>query len=313
VSGLGRLRPRRLKRSDRPPTTRRGTIAKIEITHPDKVLFPRDGYTKADMIAYYRAVARVMLPYTRKHPLAMLRFNQGIDGERFFHKQAPKHFPDFIERVEVPKAKGTTVYPVCNNVEALLYIANHNCIEYHLLPVLTDDLRHPDRMVFDLDPSSEDFGEVKDAARWLRELLDEVGLPSFVMTSGSRGLHIWVPLDGTSNVDEVTQFAQRTASALASRHPDTLTTEFSKDDRGSRIYIDVGRNAPAQHAVAPYSLRAKDGAPVATPIEWDELDDSHLTPRRYTLANVPQRVAELGDAWKGIRRRAHSLATVTPL
>jgi bifunctional non-homologous end joining protein LigD len=282
-------------------------MADTRITHPEKVLFPRDGYTKADMIEYYDTVAEVMLPYMKGHPLAMLRFNKGIDGERFFHKQAPDYFPDFIERVEVPKAKGTTRYPVCNNAEALLYIANHNCIEYHLLGVRADDLRHPDRMVFDLDPSTEDIDEVKEAARWLRELLDEVGLMSNVMTSGSRGFHIYVPLDGKSTVDEVIEFADACAKILVDRHPDTLTTEFSKEDRGSRIYVDVARNAPAQHAVAPYSLRARDGAPVATPIDWEELDDADIGPQSFTLKTAPTRIAEAGDIWKGMWRGAKSL------
>lgn len=277
------------------------------ITHPDKVLFPRDGYTKADMIDYYERVAEVMLPYMRGHPLAMLRFNQGIDGERFFHKQAPDYFPDFIERVEVPKAKGTTRYPVCNNEQALLYIANHNCIEFHLLPVLADDLPYPDRMVFDLDPSTEDFDQVKDAACWVRDLLDEMGLPSFVMLSGSRGLHVWVPLDRSASVDEVVEFAELVAKVLVDRHPDALTTEFSKADRGDLIYVDVGRNAPAQHAIAPYSLRAKDGAPAATPIGWDELGDPDLSPQSYDLSSLGRRLAQKADPWRNMHRRARAL------
>ncbi len=277
------------------------------ITHPDKVLFPRDGYTKADMIAYYESVADVMLEHMRGHPLAMLRFNKGIDGERFFHKQAPDYFPDFIERVEVPKAKGTTRYPVCNNPEALLYIANHNCIEFHVLGVRADDPLHPDRMVFDLDPSTDDIEEVKEAARWLGALLDEVKVESYVMTSGSRGFHIYVPLNRKSTVEEVIEFANLAAEILTSRHPDTLTTEFSKEDRGSRIYVDVARNAPAQHAVAPYSLRARDGAPVATPIDWKELEDDGVGPRTFTLETLPRRLADSGDAWTGLWRRPVSL------
>ncbi len=275
----------------------------VRITHPDKVLFPRDGYTKADMIAYYDTIADAMLPYLHDHPLAMLRFNAGIDGERFFHKNAPNYFPEFIDRAEMQTSKRTTAHPVVNNRDALLYIANHNCIEYHVLTVPACDVLHPDRMIFDLDPSTEDFDEVKDAARWLRELLDEVGLPGFVMTSGSRGLHIWVPLDGKATVEEVGEFTNLAAELLVARHPDVLTAEFAKKDRGDRIYIDVGRNAPGQHAVAPYSLRAKDTAPAATPIDWDELDDPGLTPTRYTLATLPGRV----DVWKGMRRKARSL------
>ncbi len=280
----------------------------VKITHPEKVLFPEDGLTKADMISYYQAVASVMLPHMKDHPLAMLRFNDGIHGERFFHKQAPNYFPDFIERVDVPKQKGKTTYPVCNNVDALTYIANHNTIEFHVLPVRADDLWHPDRLVFDLDPSVEDFDTVRAAALWLRDFLDELGLTSFVMTSGSRGLHIWVPLDRKNTVEETVGFASSVAQRLVQRHPDELTTEFMKADRGDRIYVDVARNAPAQHAVTPYSLRAKPHAPAAMPISWDEVSDKKLTPTRYTMTDVPRIVAERGDAWKGMRRSAKSLA-----
>lgn len=282
-------------------------MAQVKITHPDKVLFPRDGYTKADVVGYYRAVAEAMLPHMRGHPLAMLRFNQGIDGERFFHKQAPKYFPDFIDRAELPKAKGTTTYPVCNTLEGLLYIANHNSIEFHLLPVTEDDLRHPDRMVIDFDPSTDDFDGVKQAARHARELLESLDLRPFLMTSGSRGLHIWVPLDGSATVEEVMELSDGIASRLAGEHPDLLTTEFTKAERGDRIYVDVARNAHAQHAVAPYSLRAKDTAPVAMPIEWDELDDDRLTPQRYTLASAPDVLEERGDVWSGMRDHAASI------
>jgi bifunctional non-homologous end joining protein LigD len=279
----------------------------VNITHPDKVLFPEDGYTKADMIAYYRMVASVMLPHMKGHPLAMLRFNDGIHGERFFHKQAPKYFPRFIERVDVPKQKGSTTYPVCNNVDALTYIANHNTIEFHVLPVRADDLRHPDRLVFDLDPSVEDFAAVRLAATWVRDLLGELGLVSFVMTSGSRGLHVWVPLDRKSTVEDVIGFASNVARRLVEAHPNELTTEFARADRGDRIYVDVARNAPAQHAVTPYSLRAKPHAPVAMPLEWAEVDDPELTPTCFTMSDVPKIVAERGDAWKDIRRAAKPL------
>lgn len=277
----------------------------VEITHPEKVLFPADGHTKADVVAYYMAVADAMLPFMRDHPLAMLRFNQGIDGERFFHKQAPKYFPDYIARAEVPKAKGTTTYPICNNRKALAYIANHNCIEYHLLPVRADDLSHPDRLVLDLDPSVDDVEQVRAAAVWVRELLDELGLVGFVMASGSRGFHIWVPLDRKSGIDEVHAFAADFAQVLVARHPDELTTEFAKAERGSRIYVDVARNAPAQHAVAPYSLRASDGAPVATPITWDELDDPKMTPQRWSMRTVLERLSN--DPWANMSRHARSL------
>jgi bifunctional non-homologous end joining protein LigD len=277
-------------------------VADVKITSPDKVLFPRDGYTKTDVIGYYRSVADVMLPLLRDHPIAMLRFNQGLDGERFYHKHAPKHFPDFIDRATIPTSKGDQIYSVINNIDALTYIANHNAIELHLLGSRADDLSHPDRMVFDFDPSIEDFSLVKDAARWCRDLLKKHKMKSFVMVSGSRGLHVWVPLDRSSTGDEVLAFSGRVAELLVEEHPDALTTEFAKADRGDRIYVDIARNAPAQHAVAPYSLRAKDGAPVATPIGWDELDDKDLTPQRYTLSDVPDLVAKRKDPWNSISK-----------
>lgn len=280
-------------------------MTSVAVTHPDKVLFPEDGFTKADMVDYYLAVADLMLPHMRRHPVAMLRFNEGIHGERFFHKQAPAYFPEYIDRVEIPKSKGTTTYPICDNKDALAYMANHNCIEFHLLSVRAEDLRHPDRMVFDLDPAVDDFSQVRDAARWVHDLLDEVGLTSFVMTSGSRGLHIWVPLDRKSSTDDVLDFAGAAAALLVARHADVLTTEFSKADRGAKIYVDVARNAPAQHAIAPYSLRAKRGAPAATPIEWTELDDPDLSPQSWTMKTIVDRIDT--DSWKGMYRRARSL------
>ena len=281
------------------------------ITSPDKVLFPRDGITKLQMIEYYDAIADVMLPYMKDHPLAMLRFQGGIDKERFFHKNAPDYFPDYIGRAPMQTAKRTTMMPVVNNREALLYIANHNCVEYHILPVRSDDLWHPDRMIFDLDPSTENFDEVREATLWLRDLLADLGLAAFVMTSGSRGLHIWVPLDGSASVEDVNAFAHGVAELLARQHDDVLTTEFHKEKRADRIYVDVGRNAPGQHAVTPYSLRARDGAPVAMPIDWDEVADTTLTPKRYRLADAPAIVGERGDAWKGMRRKAKSLTAAT--
>ncbi len=277
----------------------------VRITHPEKVLFPRDGYTKADVVGYYVAVAEAMLPFMKDHPVALLRFNDGLDGERFFHKRTPKYFPDYIDRVQLEISGEKVNYSVVNNVEALAYVANHNSIELHLLTVRSGDLWHPDRVVFDLDPSVDDFGQVIEATRWLRELLEEIGLNPFVMTSGSRGLHTWVPLDRKSSVEEAHSFANEVAAVIVAQHPDVLTTEFTKTDRGDRIYVDVARNAPGQHAIAPYSLRARDGAPVAMPITWDELDDPKLTPQRWDIKTAVERTGS--EPWSGLSKKAKSL------
>jgi bifunctional non-homologous end joining protein LigD len=281
------------------------TIKGIEISNPDKVLFPEDGITKAEFVQYYADVADAMLPFARGHPVAMLRMPNGINGQRFFQKQAPDYFPEFIRRVEIPKSKGTTLYPVCETGEAIVYIASQACIEFHLLPTLADKLGFTDRIVFDFDPSIDDFDGVKRGAHLLKDLLDEVGLANYVMTSGSRGLHIWTPIRQTP-IEDVHGFVNDVADIIVKREPDLLTTEFSKEARGDRIYVDVGRNRPAQHAVAPYSVRAKRGAPVATPLDWDEVGDRKLGPQTYNLRNVRERI-EQKDPWRDMRKHAKSL------
>ena len=278
----------------------------LEISRPDKVLFPDDGITKLEFVQYYADVADAMLPFAKGHPVAMLRMPNGIKGQRFFQKQAPDYFPDFVPRVEIPKSKGTTTYPICDTAEAIVYVASQACVEFHLLPTLADKLGRTDRMVFDFDPSIDDFDGVRRGAHLLKELLDELGLPSYVMTSGSRGLHVWVPLKDTP-MDDTHDFVNGVAEVLVKRDPDLLTTEFMKEARGDRIYFDVGRNRPAQHAVAPYSTRAKPGAPVATPIDWDEVDDKQLGPQFYNLRNVRDRIKKT-DPWRDMRKHAKTLA-----
>src|SRR5581483_4971871 len=203
-------------------------IMGLEISRPDKVLFPDDDITKLEFVQYYADVADAMLPFAKGHPVAMLRMPNGIDGQRFFQKQAPDYFPDFIPRVEIPKSKGTTTYPICDSAKAIVYVASQACIEFHLLPTLADKLGRTDRMVFDFDPSIDDFDGVKRGAHMLKELLDELGLPSYVMTSGSRGLHVWVPLKDTP-MDETHDFVNGVADVLVKRAPDLLTTEFMKE------------------------------------------------------------------------------------
>jgi bifunctional non-homologous end joining protein LigD len=281
------------------------SVAGVDVSRPDKVLFPHDDITKLEFVQYYADVADAILPFARGHPVAMLRMPNGIHGQRFFQKQAPEYFPGFIRRVEIPKAKGTTTYPVCDTAAGIVYLASQACMEFHLLPTLVAELGRTDRIVFDLDPSVDDFDGVKRGAHLLREILDELGLANYVMTSGSRGLHIWVPVKETA-MEETHDFVNDVADVLVRREPDLLTTEFSKDARGDRIYVDVGRNRPAQHAVAPYSTRAKDGAPVATPLHWSEVDDPDLGPQTYNLRNVRERIKET-DPWRDMRKRAKSI------
>jgi bifunctional non-homologous end joining protein LigD len=282
---------------------------KVQITHPDKQLFPADGITKADLAGYYEAVAEWMVPHVRSRPLSMLRFPDGIEGQGFFHKNVPDHYPDWIRRVEVDKRGGTVLHALVCDVDTLVYLVGQNTITPHVWLSRADRLRQPDRVVFDLDPApGADFAAVRRAARWTGELLREIGLEPFAQVTGSKGIHVWTPLRRRATFEDVRPLARDLAELLVARHPDELTTEFRKAERGGRILVDVMRNAYAQTAVPPYAVRPRPGAPVATPIEWDELSDSKLRPDRWTVKTVLRRLGAKGDPWSDIASFARGLS-----
>ncbi|MEU2681014.1 non-homologous end-joining DNA ligase [Streptomyces sp. NPDC007107] len=272
----------------------------VALTRPGKVLFPDDGITKAGLAEYYRCVASAMLPHLRGRPLMMERCPEGIDGPAFMQKEVPAHFPDWFHRVELPKEGGTVTYAVCDEAASLVYLAGQACITPHRFLSRADRPDRPDRMVFDLDPSGDDFGTVRTAALRLRTLLDELELPAAVMTTGSRGLHVVVPLDRRAPFDEVRDLAHRISGLLAARHPETLTTAPRKQARGGRLYLDVQRNAYAQTAVAPYAVRARPGAPVAAPLTWAEVEDARIHARSFTTVSVLDRLGD--DPWRNAFR-----------
>ncbi|MFD6035181.1 non-homologous end-joining DNA ligase [Streptomyces griseoincarnatus] len=296
--------------SDGGSRTVRAGRRRVEIRRPDKVLIPGGDaareYTKGDLADYHRAVARHMLPQLRGRPLMLDRRPDGIDGPAFMQKNTPDNYPDWITRVEVGKEGGTVTHTVCDDTATLLYLVDQASITLHRWLSRADDVDRPDRLVFDLDPSGDDFEAVREAARWLGELLDELALPSALMTTGSRGLHVVVPLDGGQDFDAVREFAREVADTLADAHPDRLTTAARKKDRGDRLYLDVGRNAYGQTAVAPWTVRALPGAPVATPLTWEQLDDPELHARRWTVENAVEQAAT--NPWAGLSRTGRSLA-----
>lgn len=277
----------------------------VEVSRPDKVLFPDDGLTKADLVDYYRVVARRMLPHLRGRPLMLERHPDGIGDAGFMQKDVPGYFPGWVHRAELPKEGGTVSYVLCDDSATLLYLANQACVTPHRFLSKADRPDHPDRLVFDLDPPGDDFEPVRAAARWLHELLDELELPSSVMTTGSRGLHVLVPLDRRSSFDQVRDFARHVADLLAARHPDQLTTAPRKRDREGRLYLDIQRNAYAQTAVAPFAVRARPGAPIAAPLAWDDVDDPDLTARHWTITGVHQLLQT--DPWQAGAVRGRSL------
>ncbi|MEW2248221.1 non-homologous end-joining DNA ligase [Streptomyces sp. NPDC006975] len=291
----------------------------VQVHRPDKVLFPaHDGapaYTKGDLVDYYRSVAAFMLPHLRGRPLMLQRQPDGLDGPRFMQKNTPEHYPEWIGRVELPKEGGTVCHTVCEDTAGLVYLADQACLTFHRWLSRTGSIDTPDRLVFDLDPpgapeesgTSPDgtFAAVRRAARRLAELLDELRLPSAPMTTGSRGVHVVVPLNGRQDFGAVRQFAHDVADVLAAAHPDELTTAARKKDRGDRLYLDVQRNAYAQTAVAPFTVRALPGAPVAVPITWEQLDDPAVDARRWTIADAVDQART--NPWEGLMRRGRAL------
>jgi bifunctional non-homologous end joining protein LigD len=286
----------------------------IEVSRPDKVLFPSDMITKAELVDYYRQVGPVMIPHLRNRPVMMQRFPDGIDSEGFIQQQIPDYFPEWIQRVTVPKEQGAITHALCNDVASLVYMANQACITLHTWLSRADRIECPDQMIFDLDPphhdldpAHDDFTQVRSSALALRDLLDELGLVGFVKTTGLFGAHVVVPLDRSATFDEVRAFAREVAAELVRRDPQHLTTEMRKEKRRGRLLVDVMRNAYGQTAVAPYSVRAFAGAPVAMPLAWHDLERAQIGPRTFTIRNVNEYLQMNGNPWSGIGKRAHSI------
>ena len=280
------------------------------ITHPDKVLFPDDGITKGEMAAYYEAIAPWMLPHMRGRPVTMERYHRGIGEKGFFQKDVTKGFPEWLERAAVPKKDGTVHHALVNDTRALEWLVNQNCITPHLWTSRAPKLYQPDICVFDLDPAEEQPEVLRAAALALRDLLGELDLKSWVKTSGSKGFHIVVPLDGEAGFGDVWRFAHAVGRTLVNRDPEHLTQEFSKADRGGRILVDTGRNAYSATFAAAYAVRAKAGAPVSAPCTWEEVEEGKVGPRTFRLRTMARRVEEVGELWSDLTGCVQSLRGV---
>ncbi len=244
----------------------------IACTNVDRVVFPGDGIKKGDLIAYYHAVAEVMVPELRRRPLSVVRFTKGIAQGGFFQKHRQKHYPAWIESV-VLGTKTRVDYPLCDSPAALVYFANQGAIEFHIWTSRAEAPGHPDLLVFDLDPPEGKFDLARRTALALREIFEELELPAFVKTTGGKGLHVVAPLDGAATFEEVAALSVRISQRLCAARPDELTMEFYKKDRGERLFLDTMRNGLGATIVAPYSVRGRPGAPVSMPVEWREVED----------------------------------------
>ena len=277
------------------------------ITHPEKLLFPDDGISKGELAAYHATVAPAMLPHLRGRPLTMERYPAGIAAKGFIQKSVTRGFPAWLERIEVGKHGGTVHHPLVNDERALAWMVNQNCVTPHVWNRRVPDLAHPDLCVFDLDPADDDLGLLRRAALALRDLLAERGLPSWIKTSGSKGFHVVVPLDGSAEVEAVNRFAIAIASELVRRDPAHLTREWIKADRAGRLFLDTDRNTYSATFAAAYAVRARPGAPVSAPCTWAEVEAGTIRPQAFTLRTMPARLDAVGDLWADLHARPVAL------
>lgn len=246
----------------------------MEVTNADRVVFPDDGITKGEVVAYYEAVSERMWPYLEDRALTVERFPKGTGSKGFMQKNAPGHFKeDLIERHEVPKEDGVTDYPVPVSPAAVAAFANLGVITFHVPPSRVTDPFHSDWVIWDLDPSPGETDMVREAAVRLRQVLETFGIPTFLMTSGSNGYHLRARVETNVEANELAGLARGLSALAAAAHPELMTLEFRKVERKGRVFVDWLRNAPYSTSVVPWSLRARPGAPVALPLSWPELED----------------------------------------
>jgi DNA ligase D len=282
----------------------------VSITHPDKVFFKQRGETKLDLVEYYRAVEGPLMATVQHRPVLLERYPEGAGGKSFFQKRVPKSAPDWLTTTVVSTPNGTTSDAlVAADLGHLLWGVNQGCLGFHVWPNRLPDLEVADELRVDLDPSPGIvFEQLQEAAVLARELLAELGIEAYIKTSGSRGLHLYVALEPRWDSYEVRSAAVALARELERRHPDEITAAWWKEERGSRVFVDFNQNAPHKTVFGAWCVRPRVGAQVSTPIAWDDL--AGIVPDELTIATVPARLAERGDAWAGMYDRPQDL---TPL
>ncbi|MEW9516366.1 non-homologous end-joining DNA ligase [Streptomyces tubercidicus] len=286
---------------------------KVRLSHPDKTYYPERGFTKMDVAQYYLAVAEGVLRGLRDRPTTMQRFPEGIEGEFFYQKRAPKGMPDWLPTARIAFPSGRFADEMCpTEPAAVLWAANLGCLTFHPWPVRRGDTEHPDELRIDLDPQpGTDFADAVKVAFDLRELLAEHGLRGWPKTSGGRGVHVYVPIRPHWSFTEVRRAAITLARALERRMPDLVTSAWWKEERGEKVFVDYNQMARDRTIASAYSLRARPRATVSTPLRWDELSDA--APEDFDLRTVPPRFAELGDVHADMTDHAFGLESLLEL
>ncbi|MFT7601629.1 MAG: bifunctional non-homologous end joining protein LigD [Acidimicrobiales bacterium] len=261
----------------------------VTVSNGDRLIFPDDGVTKADVVAHYAVVADHLLAFATGRPLTLQRFPKGIEAKGFMQKNASKHFPTSIGRMAVPKrGGGQTIYPVVNQADDIAYLANQGTVTFHMWTTSAARPTHPDWLVMDLDPDEGDVLGARDATKAVGELLAEFDLEGFPLATGSTGFHVWVRLDGSTTTGDVSATSRALAGLATCRHPNFMTMEFLKKKREGRVFVDWLRNTPTATTVVPFSLRPRSGAPVAVPLTWDELETA--APAQWTIGHIDDRL-----------------------
>jgi bifunctional non-homologous end joining protein LigD len=273
-------------------------VAEVKLTSPDRVLYPDDGITKGDLFDYYRDVAPALVPHLRDRPFTMKRYPHGIGGEIFFQKQAPRGMPSWIKTRQFtthPREGGSRLvdFPLVNSPEGVLWMVQMNCVDMNAWYSRVDKPHRPDFVLFDLDPPDDGFELAIEVAHLIHDLLDEVGLPGYVKTSGADGIHVVAPITRRSTFEQTYHFAEQASRLLEERHPGKLTTEWLKKKRQG-VLVDHRQNGWGKTIASVYSVRPKPGAPVSTPLRWEELT-ADVRPRDFTMAVARRRVDEHGD------------------
>lgn len=282
----------------------------IELSNPDKVIFPDAEITKKELVEYYRKAAKTMLPHVEDRPMMLHRYPNGINEKDFYQKEISDYFPGWIDTIEVEvkkESKDKQEFVNCKSEATLAYIANQATLTPHVWLSKKKNLSHPDKMIYDLDPPKGEFEVVRECAKDFKKLFDELEMTVFLMTTGSKGMHVVLPLDAKSDFDQVREFAKDAANLLAGRQPEKYTVETRKNKRKGRLFLDYLRNSYGQTTVAPYALRARKGAPVATPIDWDEAGNSDLNSQTFHYGNIFQRLGNKSDPWKNFHKNPNSL------
>ncbi|AUH72228.1 non-homologous end-joining DNA ligase [Legionella sainthelensi] len=279
-------------------------IAGIYISHADKLLYPDDKISKGEVVEYFYKISDYLLPFVQNRPITIKRYPEGINENGFYNKHRPNYFPDFIKEFTVPTLQDTSAMKMAgiSSKKALVYLAGQDVLEFHSPLSTISSIEKPDQIIFDFDPQDDDFEKVREAAFILKKILDEYGVKTFVKTSGSRGLHVHLPLKAHYKFDRIKSISRKIAEKLYQKCPEITTLEQRKEKRGNKVFIDFLRNDYAMTAITPYSLRARKGAPIATPVDWKELNDNSLNPRSYHLKNIFQRLEKKENPWKNFNK-----------